>query len=329
MKKIIIFLTVIIASSLLYAQTRITGGDTINITEAPWQVLLTYNDSLRCGGVIVAPNFILTARHCLRHPYDSYGSYVPVNSLKVIAGITCRNEINSSNTFDVVQFIPYPGTADVALVRLSNNITYNNDRQPINYWASADNTLYNIGNSVRVSGWGWTIPDSNSLADCLQAVNLNIISNQDVPNELDVYDHEMVATGSGNIRLGGCNHDSGGPLTTLTATNEPVLIGTVRGGVCRGDNQSSPSIFVRVSHIRDWVHSVICATNYANQTISTDYTNQLVNTYTTVNSCGTVNVNNTTVTPNGTLNIRAINAVNIGDGFTVQPGGGLNINVGP
>ncbi|MDR3013303.1 MAG: hypothetical protein LBU70_08870, partial [Chitinispirillales bacterium] len=51
-----------------------------------------------------------------------------------------------------------------------------------------------------------------------------------------------------------------------------------------------------------------------------NFTNQTVTTNMTVaNGCGVVNVQNTTVTPTGTLNIRA-ERVTIGPGFTVQSG---------
>jgi len=53
--------------------------------------------------------------------------------------------------------------------------------------------------------------------------------------------------------------------------------------------------------------------------------NQTVTTSTTVTSCGTLNAQNTTVTPTGTLILRAPNGINIGPGFTVEQGGSLTI----
>ncbi|MDR2577530.1 MAG: hypothetical protein LBC70_01785, partial [Chitinispirillales bacterium] len=57
-----------------------------------------------------------------------------------------------------------------------------------------------------------------------------------------------------------------------------------------------------------------------------NFTNQTVTTNTAVtNGCGAINVQNVTVTPTGTLNIRASDRVIIGPGFTVQPGGSFTI----
>jgi secreted trypsin-like serine protease len=61
-KKIrLLILVLAIAFGGLQAQTRVTGGFPINIAEAPWQVLLSRNNDLCCGGSVIAPNFILTA----------------------------------------------------------------------------------------------------------------------------------------------------------------------------------------------------------------------------------------------------------------------------
>jgi len=260
MKRVfLLILSFVIASNSLFAQPRITGGFPINITDAPWQVLLRCNGQYSCGGSIIAPNFILTAKHCV--------AGIAASNVQVVAGVTCKNEVNSSNTFNVSSIILHPDpNVDAALLQLSSNITFNNNRQPVNYWMANDNALYNVGNLVRVSGWGWTIQNNqNSVANCLQAVNMNIISNQDASSALrpswgrDLRAHEMAATGNGNIRQGACHGDSGGPLTILTATNEPVLIGIVQGGIpgCGGNNNNSPSVFVRVSNVLNWIFSNI------------------------------------------------------------------------
>jgi secreted trypsin-like serine protease len=318
MKRVALFILVlVIACKGVQAQQKVTGGFPINITEAPWQVLL----SVGCGGSIIAPNFILTAKHCVV-------GLVP-SAVTVTVGITCKNEANSSNTFNVSQIILHPDpNVDAALLQLSSNITYNNNRQPVNYLSSVDNTLYNVGNETRVSGWGWTIPNNpGSTPNCLEAVNLNVISNQDASNVLrstwgrDLYAHEMAVTGTGNIRQGACHGDSGGPLTTLTASNEPILIGIVEGGIpgCGGNNQNSPSVFTRVSHIRNWIQSVICPTPIVN------FTNQIVTTNTTVTSCGDINVQNVKVQNGAKLILDAAGEVNIGSDFEVELGSEFEI----
>ena len=256
---LLVLALVIVCKGLYAAEPRITGGFPINITEAPWQVLIRVNDNPVCGGSIIAPNMILTAAHCL---YDEWGNRHPISAISVVAGVTCQSETNSSNTFNVSRIILHD-YADAAILVLSSSITFNNYRRPINFLGSNNNALYNVGNTVRASGWGWKNPDryNPNIPDCLQAVDLTIISNQSVANTMgwNLFAHEMAATGTGNIRQGACHGDSGGPLTIRDTNNVPILIGIVGWGrrYCLGDNHDSPSIFVRVSHIRNWIHSVI------------------------------------------------------------------------
>lgn len=44
--------------------TNIVGGNNTNISQVPWQVLLDVNGGL-CGGSIIAPNWVVTACHCV------------------------------------------------------------------------------------------------------------------------------------------------------------------------------------------------------------------------------------------------------------------------
>ena len=49
--------------------SRIVGGATAEPNEYPWQASLQYRSGTRwyhfCGGSLIAPNWILTAAHCL------------------------------------------------------------------------------------------------------------------------------------------------------------------------------------------------------------------------------------------------------------------------
>ncbi|MDR0333278.1 MAG: trypsin-like serine protease [Dysgonamonadaceae bacterium] len=234
------------------AQTRVTGGDTINISKVPWQAAVLLLGSQTCGGVIIAPNFILTAKHCIRNN----GQLYPPSIVRVRVGVTCRQDPNSS-MFDVVRIIPHPDPdVDVALLQLSSNIPFDNTKQPIDLPSSS--SYNNVGTRVNISGWGRTQQGQGMpTAQCLHAVDLHIISNDAGGNALwiDLFDHEIAATGTGSIRQGGCHGDSGGPLTTLSTSGKPVLIGITSFGRtdCVGTNQNSPSIFTRVSSIVDWI----------------------------------------------------------------------------
>ena len=253
MKKLIFISMGVICFNFILAQQPITGGHQINISEAPWQVLLKLNGNLGCGGSIIASNVILTAKHCV--------GGLNSNSVQVVAGITCKNEINNNNMFDVQQIITHP-TLDVALLILESNIPVSNKTRSINFRSSLDTQYYNVGNEVSVSGWGWLTPDGYDPSQCLNSVDVNIISNATASIQLGetVSNYEIATAGIGSIRQGACHGDSGGPLVIWSNTlNDYVLIGVVSWGQpsCTGDNTNSPSVFVRVSKLISWINQYL------------------------------------------------------------------------
>ena len=253
MKKLFFISISVICFNFVLAQQPITGGHQINISEAPWQVLLRLNGNYGCGGSIIASNIILTAKHCV--------GGLNSNSVQVVAGITCKNEINNNNIFDVQQIITHP-TLDVALLVLESNIPISNKTRSINFRSSLDTQYYNVGNEVSVSGLGWLTPDGYDPSQCLNSVDVNIISNATASIQLGetVSNYEIATAGIGSIRQGACHGDSGGPLVIWSNTlNDYVLIGVVSWGQpsCTGDNTNSPSVFVRVSKLISWINQYL------------------------------------------------------------------------
>ena len=51
----------------LDGSARIHGGEDADKDEYPWQILLLYNNSFRCGGSILNGRTVLTAGHCVDH----------------------------------------------------------------------------------------------------------------------------------------------------------------------------------------------------------------------------------------------------------------------
>ena len=99
-----------------------------------------------------------------------------------------------------------------------------------------------------------------------------------------------------------------------------ILIGIVKGGIpgCGGNNQNSPSVFVRVSHIRKWINTITCT--LPNLTYSK-------NTNVSENVHGNnVTIQNTTIQNGAVVKIYACN--NNVYGVTVMPGGTLELDAG-
>lgn len=101
MRKYLFLAFITIYSSCCYAQSRITGGFDLDIEQVPWQVLLEANGNYVCGGSIIAPNYVLTAKHCV--------AGLNPNGLIVNMGMTCKNEIAQANRRMLVElyFTPH------------------------------------------------------------------------------------------------------------------------------------------------------------------------------------------------------------------------------
>ena len=126
--------------------TNIVGGVNTNINAVPWQVLLDINGQ-QCGGTIIAPNWILTACHCLEAPGTRV--LVQANQIQVFAGISLRSARNTGQVRSVVQIVRHPGWRtnpnsffdnDIALLRLNTPLAFNANVQGVRYATANDAT---------------------------------------------------------------------------------------------------------------------------------------------------------------------------------------------
>src|SRR5690554_2028830 len=160
---------------------RIIGGQNITIDQAPWQVLFEIDGDDKCGGVILTSEWIVTAAHCINE-----GGATTQNS-RIIAGITFRSQKSTGQIKNISEIIvhenygPTPvGTPnnDVALLRLSTPLIFNQNVQSIDVATAMDAAvgLLNPGVNGTITGWG--VDGSGSQPDQLQSVTIPIISAQ-------------------------------------------------------------------------------------------------------------------------------------------------------
>ncbi|MBQ1050953.1 DUF1986 domain-containing protein [Micromonospora sp. C51] len=156
----------------------IIGGGTVS--SAPWAAAVFSNGSFTCSGTIIAPQWVLTARHCLG------------GSMSVRVGSVYRSSGGVTRTVSATY-----GRYDVALMRLSSSVstsyvTLASSNPPVN----STNSIY---------GWGMTCYSGCSASSQLKTASVRVTST----NVSDAYGGQAIR--SSRINGNAWRGDSGGP----------------------------------------------------------------------------------------------------------------------
>ncbi|MGB3439006.1 MAG: trypsin-like serine protease [Actinophytocola sp.] len=203
------------------ATPMIIGGGTA--TNAPWAARLFVNGQQNCTATIIAPEYILTAKHCV----SGSGSYsFRIGSLDQTSGGTVANGVA----------ITRHSRADIAIVRLDRGVsaTYS----PLG--TAAD--VY-VNQSVRVYGWGATCtgqPEINCQSRYLKYADVRV-------RQVNCRDYSggvaVCAQRINGITAGG---DSGGPMF---ASGRQV-------GVASTSDRANNTAYTNITSYRSWISSV-------------------------------------------------------------------------
>ncbi|XP_054451490.1 plasminogen [Pteronotus mesoamericanus] len=226
---------------------RIVGGCVANPHSWPWQVSLrTRFRQHFCGGTLIAPEWVLTAAHCLER------SSVP-SSYMVILG--AHKEINLESDVQeikVAKLFREPHRADIALLKLSSPAIITEKvipacLPPQDYVVAARSQCY-------VTGWGET---RNTRGDgFLKEAHTPVIENK-VCNRYDYLNGRVRSSElcAGNIDADSCQGDSGGPLVCFEK-DKYILQGVTSWGLGCAQPQK-PGVYARVSSYIPWIKSVM------------------------------------------------------------------------
>lgn len=119
---------------------HILGGEATGVGDFPHMAALgfpsTEGISFKCGGSLVAENFVLTAAHCLTREQPTVVRLGVVNLLDNVAA-TGGQEIPVADIIMHPDYVPRFNYHDIALLRLQRNATMSENIYPACLRASA------------------------------------------------------------------------------------------------------------------------------------------------------------------------------------------------
>lgn len=225
-------------------ETFIVGGREALDEEFPWMVELIANNEHHCGGALIAPNWVVTAAHCIKAGFGA-----PVPDRVIINNINRATAESFSEEIDIDELKDFPGFVygsftggDIGLVRLNSSSAM--PLLPIN---DVDSNIVAIGDSVFTMGWGISTP-GGSLLPKLKVSNplIKTVEPQVIHAGFD----------TGEAEEGSAAGDSGGPLIVKTPDGYKLL-GVVSGGAGLTTTAGSPGIFTRILAYTNWIDSVM------------------------------------------------------------------------
>ncbi|XP_053667548.1 testisin-like [Anopheles marshallii] len=187
----------------------------------PWHVTLFHNDGpsfvYACGGTILDHNTVLTAAHCVM---TRQGLIAKELVLVHVGRNRLRGGSNRAQEHEAFQLIVHPEynvnriQHDIALIKLTTDITYTDYIQPVCLWNRGDdlNTIEGTWGTVIGFGRDETGNVSNTLREASIPVVSHITCIESNRNAFAYHLTSNMFCAGNRDGIGACNGDSGGGL---------------------------------------------------------------------------------------------------------------------
>ncbi|KAG6572818.1 Serine protease [Phytophthora cinnamomi] len=226
-------------------ESYIYGGSEANIDKYPYLASLQYSffGLNLCGGTLIAPQYILTAGHCIMN-----------DGLPMIASFGSNESMSSGGvTVPIAEGFRHPlykkkgHRYDVGLYKLEKPV-----KRKTAKLCAADGSDNKVGTMGTAVGWGKTETSGILGSPVLKEVTLPVISNAECgkfKKYVGRVTEGMLCAGTGNGQ-DTCKGDSGGPLLV----DDDIIIGCVSWGSKCGEQ---PGIFTRLTYVMDYIEDIL------------------------------------------------------------------------
>ncbi|GCC16875.1 coagulation factor VII-like [Chiloscyllium punctatum] len=235
---------------------RIVGGSDALKGEYPWQMLLMYYEEVLCGGVLLNPQWVVTAAHCLQNKKRE--------GFQVIAGEHMLEiEEGTEQVRNISRMILHENynaetvDSDIALLELSAPVELNDFAVPI-CLAERDFVLREL-NQIRfptVTGWG-RLFDAGIIAQTLQKLRIPLVRTSEcrLTTEREITQN-MFCAGYRDAKMDSCRGDSGGPLAAQYKGSW-FLTGIVSWGEKGCASKGKYGVYTKVYKFIEWIRQYI------------------------------------------------------------------------
>ncbi|XP_056157546.1 uncharacterized protein LOC130131795 [Lampris incognitus] len=251
----------------MQSQTRLVGGNDCPKGECPWQVLVQYRGNSHCGGVLVHPDWVITAAHCI-HGNDTQTLTVVAGEHNLDQEEGTEQRISVSMVIAHEHYAPETGDSDIALLRLSQPVILGRHAVPIclprRHFLESELTTVRYHN---VMGWGrrttggnvekpGTLPHPSS--PVLRRLSIPILPNSQCSQRGGFnFTQHMLCAGYLEGNQPSCRGDDGSPLVTVYGSTH-FLTGVVGWG--RGcPHPGYYGVYANMAYFVDWLESTMKA----------------------------------------------------------------------
>ncbi|XP_036746745.2 transmembrane protease serine 9 isoform X1 [Manis pentadactyla] len=229
--------------------TRIVGGSAAGHGEWPWQVSLWLRRrEHRCGAVLVAERWLLSAAHC----FDIYGDpkqWAAFLGTPFLSGADGQLE-RVAHIYKHPFYNLYTLDYDVALLELAGPVHRSHLVRPICLPEPAPRPP--DGARCVITGWG-SVREGGSSVRQLQKAAVRLLSEQTCRRFYPVQiSSRMLCAGLPQGGVDSCSGDAGGPLACREPSGRWVLTGITSWGYGCG-RPHFPGVYTRVAAVRGWI----------------------------------------------------------------------------